>query len=184
MNARTEPALPHALILRHRDLLRAFALETSRSSRRFLSMREARAIADLATVEAAVRWSPARRVPFLIYARPWVRGAILRAIRLERTHASIDASLAEAVVAARPPSAERVAGARLLLGRLTDSDFQFLVEHHIEELTYIELGAAGARCSAWACRHHARLAAALSRGTTPRRLGQPRKDLARGPRER
>ncbi|MCB9728948.1 MAG: sigma-70 family RNA polymerase sigma factor [Deltaproteobacteria bacterium] len=144
-----------------RPPLHRLAVKLTRGGRALMSEEEARAVADAAMVTAWQRWDATRGVPFAIYARHWVRGAVARALRAARRQAPLDPFLVSELVVTRQ-SAERVALARLLLSRVPPEDRAFLAEHHLDELSFTELGESYGRNSAWAYRRHRRIVATIS----------------------
>jgi hypothetical protein len=163
MNARTRLPLPCDTILACRRDLQGEALRLTRPHRDLLSMEEVRAIADLATAEAAKCWDPTRRVPFVAYARSWVRGAVLKALAHEQRQRRVDECAARVLVARPASRIDDQASARELLSLLGTYDCRFLVAHHFDEVPLTRLAVRARHHPSWACRRHARLRTTLSR---------------------
>lgn len=181
MNARTHRLSPHELVLTERHAIHLTALRMTTAHRDLMSKQEVRAVADVAAVEAAKCWDPTRGVPFGVYAQGWVRGALLKALRHERIQRCVSAAAARAVVAEPTSSVENQVAARALLSKLRAYDRRFLIAHHFDEVPLTKLAVRSHHHPSWACRRHARLRAALARGTAPACKQKRTTPVARAP---
>ncbi|MEZ4264742.1 MAG: hypothetical protein R3F39_00065 [Myxococcota bacterium] len=179
MNARTRLKCPEHTVLASRDAIHVMALHMTRAHRGLLSKADVRAVADVATVEAAKCWDITRGVSFAVYARGWVRGALLKALRHERAQRRVSASAARAVVAEPESSVENQVAARHMLSLLIARDQRFLIAHHFDEVPLAKLAARCRHHPSWASRRLARLRNALVNGTRPARKQKRTSRVAR-----
>lgn len=165
MNARTRrPPVGH-IVLTTRRAFHLMALRVTRAHRELLSKDDARAVADAAAVEAAKSWDATRGIPFGVYARHWVCGALLRALQRERAQRRVCKAAARELVAEPESSVEDRVAARHLLSTLRAYDRRFLIAHHFDEVPLNKLASRSNHHPSWACRRHARLRTALATGT-------------------
>lgn len=106
-------------------------------------------------MQAAQRWRSDVGVPFRIYAKQRVRGAIIDAFRRRNYHYELHAELSEETTAAGA-GPDELADRRIVGSLLREamaglsSDQRYAVAQHAEGTPYSEIGAALGRSTTWA----------------------------------
>lgn len=187
-NRHSVPSLPaeqHDLVVAHTALVYSIATKVSHAYRVPDSVQDLCGYGYLGLIEAATRYRPESRVPFVSFAYHRVRGAIVDGLRrqgwqtraeyaaqLRSARANADSSVASAVMAAPVLSAEiteSIAGdeetrvgiedsldLRRAVAELPELERNVLDRYYFADQTLEEIAVALGVTKSWVCKLHAR----------------------------
>ena len=124
-----------------RDLAHRYARHVARRDGDLLSSCDVTSLADRALVRAFRRWDGSRSSSFRTYARKWIAGAVVEAVREELAQRRTMEVHEERPPPARPPTQERVLSALDLLDRLPVDEAE-AVWRYVVTGSYTDVGAA------------------------------------------
>ena len=116
-------------VITHRSWARPLGLSVRRSFEDVISREDTLSLVDMGLLKAFERFDPRRQTPFRAFARPWVRGAVHRAIAQELKHRSYVRQLSAVPRAESDCSLEDRIALRRHLRHLTENEQTLLLEY-------------------------------------------------------